>query len=277
MKRFLATTAMALILATGGSFAAAQVNIYQAQPTDIRASDIIGMRVYATQNQVPTTRVDPNMRGEWDDIGEVNEVILSRDGMVKAVVIGVGGFLGIGEKSVALQMTDVKFVPFGDRVDDVYLVVNATKEMLNDAPAYVPSTGVGPSAQVMPDNNAAMPDVGTTGAITNRTPLTRPEVVREGFSPVAPTELTAAQLTGARVYGTDDKDVGEIKRLVLNDAGQIQMAVIDVGGFLGVGERQIALTLQELNIVRDDAGNVRVYIESNQEALKAQPAYKEPG
>ncbi len=276
MKRLLASSAIALLLATGGSYAIAQVNTYQSQATDLRASDIIGMRVYATQSQLSTQRVDPNITSEWDDIGEVNEVILSRDGTVKAVVIGVGGFLGIGEKNVALQMNDIKFVAYGDRVNDVYLVVNATKDMLNSAPAFTPSTDVGPSAQVTPDNNAMTPDAGSTGSISNRTPLMRPEVTREGFSPIGPTDITAAQLTGARVYGVDDKDVGEIKNVVLNDAGQIQMAVVDVGGFLGVGERQIGVTLEELNIVRDDAGNIRVYMNSSMEALKAQPVYKQP-
>ena len=48
----------------------------------------------------------------------------------------------------------------------------------------------------------------------------------------------------------NDEDVGEINRLVMNDSGKIERVVLDVGGFLGMGERQIAVTLDELNIVR---------------------------
>ena len=46
-----------------------------------------------------------------ENIGEINDVLISRNGQVVAVMIGVGGFLGIGEKDVAIPMSMLLFQP----------------------------------------------------------------------------------------------------------------------------------------------------------------------
>jgi sporulation protein YlmC with PRC-barrel domain len=79
------------------------------------ASDIIGKTVYSRTNE---------------NIGEVNDVILSGNG-VQAVILGVGGFLGIGEKDVAVSMNSIEAADNGAK-----LVVDATKDQLTGAPAY---------------------------------------------------------------------------------------------------------------------------------------------
>lgn len=82
------------------------------------ANDFIGKRVYSTANE---------------DIGEVNDVILSEDGKVRAVILGVGGFLGIGEKDVAVDMNSIQMVQDGNSMK---LAINTTKDMLKAAPSY---------------------------------------------------------------------------------------------------------------------------------------------
>jgi hypothetical protein len=355
MKRILATTALVMIM-TGGAYAA-QMGNYTAQPQDVEASDFIGARIYATETMPATDTVQVGAEKDWDDVGEVNDVILGRDGQIKAVVLGVGGFLGMGEKNVAVPMQDVKFVRNGDGPNDYFLVVNANKDVLTNAPAYVSLDEK--AAQQSASNDTAAPADGTlnapadtatnttttqpadtttaadttkpadtntaadtttkpadttastttttadqntaanttaekpadtdatttaststdsaTQAVTdeNRTRLVRPEVTREGYKAAEVAELTADKLEGARVYGPNDEDVGEVNRLILDNNGQVQRIVLDVGGFLGMGERQIAVTPDELNIVRTEDGNeFRVYIDANQANLKAQPEYK---
>jgi sporulation protein YlmC with PRC-barrel domain len=347
MKRILATTALVMILSGGAAYA--EMGNYTSQPTDINASEFIGQRIYAV-DAMPADSVQPGAEKDWDDVGEINEVILDRSGQVKAVVLGVGGFLGMGEKAVAVPMTDVKFVKNGDGADDFFLVVNTNKDSLAAAPAFVPTedkaaqqaaandaaTPVDPNATASDttmtapadttadataakpadttamdnsatnqtttaadttaekpadtttamDNNAAATDTTTTSSTTtdsstqamtdeNRARLTRPEVTREGYQAAQATELTAEKLTGARVYGPKDEDVGEINRIILDNNGQVDRVVLDVGGFLGIGERQIAVTMDELNIVKNAEGDdFRVYIDSNQANLKAQPEFK---
>jgi hypothetical protein len=104
---------------------------------DVLASKLIGMNVYAVESDVDDTQNYPaDARQNWDDIGEVNDVVLDWDGSVKAVVLGVGGFLGIGEKNVAIDMTSLRKVRESADSNDWFLVVNSSKQALTDAPAY---------------------------------------------------------------------------------------------------------------------------------------------
>ena len=109
-----------------------------AGPNDILASKLIGMRVYAVEADIDATKAYPaETRKDWADVGEVNDVVLDWDGSVKAVVLGVGGFLGVGEKDVAIEMASLRKARESNDATDWFLVVNSSKEMLTNAPAYV--------------------------------------------------------------------------------------------------------------------------------------------
>jgi sporulation protein YlmC with PRC-barrel domain len=60
-----------------------------------RASKLMGLDVYNQNNE---------------KLGDVNELILDKNGKVTAVVIGVGGFLGMGEHDIAVSMDKLKFI-----------------------------------------------------------------------------------------------------------------------------------------------------------------------
>src|SRR5687767_1611506 len=60
-----------------------------------RASKLMGLDVYNEANE---------------KLGDVNEIILDKNGKVTAVVIGVGGFLGMGEHDIAVSMDKLKFM-----------------------------------------------------------------------------------------------------------------------------------------------------------------------
>jgi len=269
VKQLLTTTALSFILLTGACYAAnmAPLTTYQQQPTDIQASKFIGMRVYATEKDVASNATaKAGAEKNWDDIGEINDVILSRRGEVKAVIVGVGGFLGIGEKDVAVAMNDIKFVKNGDKENDYFLVINANKQMLTDAPAY--------AAQQKAAENSTANNTTTASRSNTRTALVRPDVKRQGYRQPETKELTSETLVGARVYGPKDEDVGEVNKLILNSDGSVKQLVLDIGGFLGIGEHRIAVGLDQVNIVRNEKGDdVRVYIDSDKNTLKALPTY----
>lgn len=112
-----------------------------AGPNDVLASNLIGMRIYAVEADVDDTKAYPaDSRKDWADVGEVNDVVLNWDGSVKAVVLGVGGFLGIGEKDVAIEMSSLRKVRETNDSNDWFLVVNSSKDLLTSAPAYVRNT-----------------------------------------------------------------------------------------------------------------------------------------
>ena len=60
-----------------------------------RASKIVGLSVYNDKNE---------------SVGSINDLLTDKNGAIKAVVIGVGGFLGVGEHLVAVPLDKVKFV-----------------------------------------------------------------------------------------------------------------------------------------------------------------------
>ena len=69
-----------------------------------------------------------------EKIGEINDLVLDRsNGMVSAAVIGVGGFLGIGEKNVAVPFQNIK-VSMKDSKE--WLTLNASKDELKAAPEF---------------------------------------------------------------------------------------------------------------------------------------------
>lgn len=67
----------------------------QMQPGQWRASKLEGLNVYNENNE---------------KIGDISEMLVDESGKIQAVVIGVGGFLGIGERNVAIPFEQVKFV-----------------------------------------------------------------------------------------------------------------------------------------------------------------------
>ena len=112
---------------------------------------------------------------------------------------------------------------------------------------------------------------------TDRPMLRSPgNITREGYKTIDPVELTAENLTGARVYDSNDEDIGEVDELLLSAEGNnIDQIVVDIGGFLGMGEHEVAVTMEELHIMRaDDGSELRVYMDATQEELEAQPEYE---
>jgi len=284
MKNFLATTAAALVLGTA-AYADDHTGAFSDEAFDaavnLNASELIGKRLYASEADIENNATIASVDElEWNDIGEINEIILTRDGEVQSVIIGVGGFIGIGEKDVSVNMDQIRFVTEDDN-DDYFLVINASAAGVEDAPSYERTsrdtmmaddamTDDAMAEDTMVDDTAEM-DADTM----ERTPMTAPAVEREGYQTVAVEDLTTEDLTGARVYGVQDEDIGEVSELLLTESGDLDRAIIDVGGFLGIGEYPVAVPMDELQIIRDDNGtDVRVYIESSQEALEAQPEYE---
>ena len=79
-------------------------------------------------------------RRDWNDIGEIKDVIVGWNGDVEGVILGVGGFLGLGEKNVAVDMSSLRRVRETGDSNDWFLKVNSTSQALEDAPSYAPAS-----------------------------------------------------------------------------------------------------------------------------------------
>jgi PRC-barrel domain protein len=64
-----------------------------------------------------------------------------------------------------------------------------------------------------------------------------------------------SNLIGAKVVSASNETIGRVVNLVINDDGAIESVVIAVGGLLGVGAKEVAVTYRSLNIVRTKTGD----------------------
>lgn len=85
-------------------------------------SSFIGQPVYESDDEDAAT------------VGKLNDLVTTSEGQIVAAVIGVGGFLGIGEKDVAVSPDQLQlgYLGHGDR----WLIIKATKDELMEAPAF---------------------------------------------------------------------------------------------------------------------------------------------
>jgi len=65
----------------------------------------------------------------------------------------------------------------------------------------------------------------------------------------------ASKFKGTDVIGTDDKKIGDVSDILFDKAGKIEAFVISVGGFLGVGSKDVAIAPQQFQVVKGDNGS----------------------
>lgn len=375
MKRLLISTA--LVAATSGAVVAQENDgMFRAEtdPNAIHASDFIGMRVYRAETDNESVE---GLQDNWDDIGEIHDIVLTREGEIDSVLVDIGGFLGIGENRVAVSMDSVRFVSddaTADNESDFFLVLNAPVSALEEAPSYeggqmrteaeveanaetdaetttttktvevesadgemdaadsdaeraveeVEAEVEGAAEQAEGEMKEAAAEVEgemqeaeaevegemqeieaeVEGEMAEADAETdTPEVVstevneevneemaegqrspvgygaglveREGYANAPLEELTSENLTGAPAYDSNDERIGEVSEILLSENGEVQSVIVDVGGFLGIGEKPVELELSQIDILRTDAGgDIRVYIAMTEEELDAMPDYE---
>jgi len=122
MIRHVTASAIAAVAfaALAGSASADVTFLDKQQPLEFMVHRLVGTKV---------------LNAQAEEIGEVKDIVVNTQGTATAVVIGVGGFLGIPEKLVAVPFASVEI---GDVVQSSRVVVlSATKDQLKAAPAYV--------------------------------------------------------------------------------------------------------------------------------------------
>lgn len=81
--------------------------------------------------------------------------------------------------------------------------------------------------------------------------------------------MLAGELIGSTVYNANDEAVGDIDNLIISMDGTVQGVVIGVGGFLGLGERMIAVELSSLEVMQDENGDPRMMTSATRADMEA--------
>ena len=277
MKKLFGTTALVLSLAVPAIAQDATSPFLPGLEQGVRATDFIGKRVYVTE--ADTTGLSDTAlaqaNADWEDAGEISDIIISMAGDNEAVLVDFGGFLGMGEKTVAVSMANLTMVPDSASPDDYFLVFQGNKAALESAPAFDEN-------MVFDATVAAQDGMTDTSKTATDTTATDTEAAPEPKAGTAMTDgqmvdygmMTDTDLIGKRVYGPKGEDVGKISAVAIGADNKITAAVVDVGGFLGMGEKPVALTSDMLRLVTDPNSNEVVFtVTATQEQLEAMPNY----
>ena len=264
LRKLLATTAVATLL-TAGVWA-----------TGAAAEDATKPAATTTTTAAPATTAEGTLvtkiigadvyDSAADDaakIGDVKDIVIANDGKVKYIVIGVGGFLGIGEKNVAYDFSKAEWV---EKKGERWLVAKTSKEDLKAQPDFdlkaYETTASNASASANSEPAATTTDKTATAAIE-----------KASLTELPVDKISTKDFIGTTVYGADDAKVGEINDVVLGTDKKVDAVVVDVGGFLGMGEKQVAVGLEKLKFMADKDGNRYLYTNFTKDQLEAQTAY----
>lgn len=84
-------------------------------------------------------------------------------------------------------------------------------------------------------------------------------------------ELTPIVLENATIYGAGDHKVGKVSHV--HGTGPASQVIIDVGGFLGIGAKPVAVPMTQLEFMRDDSGDVHAVTTWTKDQLEAMPEH----
>lgn len=130
------------------------------------------------------------------------------------------------------------------------------------APSAAPST-----APSTPPLAATPPPAANATSATPAAPAGTPAVVIDGQQ--------VESILGKDVRSSSGEDMGRIIDVIVDKTGQVRAAIIDFGGFLGVGSRQIAVDWASIRFLSDPKSNGLV-VDLSRDQLRVAPAYK-PG
>ncbi|WP_319529910.1 PRC-barrel domain-containing protein [uncultured Cohaesibacter sp.] len=204
-----------------------------AQPGQVLASGLLGEAVYSSAKEAG---------GEPELIGDINDIVMNGDGIAQAAVVGVGGFIGLGEKDVAVDFQRLQWRAWDG---EPHLVLASSREDLEKAPEFN-REGV----TMMQDANMLVIDQ---------------------------SNLSADRLIGTPVYGKAEGEldaIGEIGDVILTPDQKIRSYIVDVGGFLGIGAKPVEMGAAQLTVYADAAGALHVYTPFTEDELQAMPSYE---
>ncbi|AZO45638.1 PRC-barrel domain containing protein [Mesorhizobium sp. M7D.F.Ca.US.005.01.1.1] len=267
--KLLATTAIATLLSSGlwVSGAAAEDATKPATATTTAATAPAAVADGSLVTKIIGADVYDSAADNAEKIGDVKDIVLSKDGKAKYIIIGVGGFLGLGEKNVAYDFSKAEWV---EKKGERWLVAKTTKEDLQaqqDFDLKVYDTAAAPNtndvAATTTNNEAAPATDKTATAAIDKSSLTEMPMDK----------ISTKDFIGTNVYGADDAKVGEIGDVVMTGDKKVDAVIVDVGGFLGMGEKQVAIGLEKLKFMSDKDGNRYLYTNFTKAQLEAQTAY----
>lgn len=212
--------------------------------TFVEASELIGKDVADNQK---------------NELGKVTDFAINiKTGRISYVVMSTGGFLGMGEKLIALPPQSFTLNPVQDTVlgftgDKRVLILNISPQVIKQSPTLKNDNWENLLDKQALQNMYQRAGVRVPTDVDNTQKLTK-----------------ATAIIGSEVVTTQNEDVGKVKDLAVDiQSGRAPYAVLSIGGFAGINDKVIAVPMKIL-AVGDKKDKLR--ISSTQDQLKNTPA-----
>jgi len=198
----------------------------QSGPCVCLASDLIGTKVTSPQGE---------------KLGKIEDVVVYPGGEVAYAVLSFGGVLGLGDKLFAIPWNVLKptgfTMPKDGKDSEHTLVLPVEKEKLKNAPGFDKSH--------WPDvaNPDWARDIDTYYSSYRSTPKLEKSRAVESSAGKSETGFNwkYSDLKGFDVRTPSGAKLGDIKEVAIDTEGQISYVVLSVGGFLGIGDKLVAV------------------------------------
>ncbi len=119
---------------------------------------------------------------------------------------------------------------------------------------------------------ATAPAPGADSASSTTTTTTKTESVSFKSS-MAQDEMLASEISGMEVRNSAGEDLGDINDIVMDKSGKPLVAIVGVGGFLGLGEKDVGVPFESLTFTEAQGGKSVARLDVTKEALQGAPNY----
>lgn len=219
------------------------------------ASDLVGMKVVSQ---------------EGESLGTIEDLVVHPGGEASYAVLSFGGWLGVGDKLFAMPWSVLRAVEPGSTKKDAanVLVLPLDKERLKAAPGFdkknwpviaspdwTKDIDAFYASDLKSDKRKAVDAAARTSVITWK----------------------ASELKGAEVVTPTSEKLGDIKELAIDAKGRVNYVAVSVGGFLGIGDKVVAVPWGSLAFsLAGEKGDKRVIsLATTKKQLEAAPEFKQ--
>lgn len=115
---------------------------------------------------------------------------------------------------------------------------------------------------------------GTTGQQNGTTPPAARSDTMTSVPGTGTAEVKGNKLIGADVKGPDNEKIGDVSEVLVSTEGKVNAIIVSVGGFLGVGDRKVALPWEQLRF-SSEGSDLVVMSSATKDALKSMPPYED--
>jgi len=218
------------------------------------ASELLGMKVVSQ---------------DGENVGKIEDVVVRPSGDASYVVLSFGGTLGVNEKLFAMPWSVLRTTEANPSKKDGArtLVLPVVKERLKIAPGFDKKSWPNTA------NKDWSKDIDAFYAGD-----LNPNTGRPVDASARTTFITwrATELKGADVTTPTNEKLGDIEELAIDSNGRVTYVTVSAGGFLGMGERVVAVPWDSLKFTLggDKLDKRIITLDATKETLKAAPEFK---